>query len=132
MDREKESLEQMGAFEEVELPPGERVIRLKWVYDYKTNAEGVNIKAKARIVAQGFNQRPGQFDETYAPVTKFPGVRILLTWAAIHDLDIFQFDCKTTFLHAKLCHPIYARQFPGYTMSDPKKVLRILVALYGL
>jgi Reverse transcriptase (RNA-dependent DNA polymerase) len=70
MDYEKESLEQMGAFKEVELPPGERVIGLKWVYAYKMNAEGVNIKKKARVVAQRFNQRPGQFGETYAPVAK--------------------------------------------------------------
>ena len=64
MDREKESLEQMGAFKEVELPLGEHVIGLKWVHAYKMNAEGVNIKEKARVVAQGFNQRPGQFGET--------------------------------------------------------------------
>jgi hypothetical protein len=132
MDREKESLEQMGAFEEVDLPPGERVIGLKWVYDYKTNAEGVNIKEKARVVAQGFSQKPGQFDETYAPVAKMASIRILLTWAAVRDLEIFQFDCKTAFLHAKLRHPNYARQFPGYTLKDSTKVLRILVALYGL
>ena len=105
---------------------------MKWVYAYRTNAEGVNIKEKARVVAQGFNQRPGQFGETYAPVAKMSSICILLTWAAIQDLEIFQFDCKTAFLHAKLHHPIYAHQFPGYTLVDPTKVLRIMVTLYGL
>ena len=52
--------------------------------------------------------------------------------AAIHDLEIFQFDCKTAFLHAKLRHDLYARSFPGFETSSPSKVLRILVALYGL
>jgi Reverse transcriptase (RNA-dependent DNA polymerase) len=89
MDSKKESLEQMGAFKEVELPPGECVIGLKWVYAYKTNAKGVNIKEKARVVAQGFNQRPGQFGKTYAPVVKMASICILLTWAAIQDLKIF-------------------------------------------
>ena len=41
-------------------------------------------------------------------------VRILLTWAAIHDLNIYQFDCKTAFLHTKLRHPVFAKQIPGY------------------
>jgi hypothetical protein len=132
MEREKKSLEEMGAFEEADLPPGERTIGLKWVYAYKTNAEGVNILEKARVVAQGYSQRPGQFDETYAPVAKMASVRLLLTWAAVQDLDIYQFDCKTAFLHAKIRHPNYARQFPGYTLKNPGKVLRILVALYGL
>ena len=134
MDREKASLDEMGAFEEVDLPKGERTIGLKWVYAYKTDSAGAIIrgKEKARVVAQGFNQRPGQYDETYAPVAKMASVRILLAWAAVHDLEIFQFDCKTAFLHAKIRHPVYARQIPGYPLSDSKKVLRILVALYGL
>jgi Reverse transcriptase (RNA-dependent DNA polymerase)/GAG-pre-integrase domain len=134
MDREKKSLTDMGAFEEVELPKGERAIGLKWVYDIKTDATGARIhgKEKARLVAQGFNQRPGQYDETYAPVAKMASVRILLAWAAVNDLEIFQFDCKTAFLHAKVRHPLYARPFPGYPTSTPGKYLRILVALYGL
>ena len=43
MDRKKKSLQDMGAFEEVDLPPGEKTIGLKWVYDHKTDAEGKNI-----------------------------------------------------------------------------------------
>jgi Reverse transcriptase (RNA-dependent DNA polymerase) len=121
-----------GVFEEVELPQGECVIGLKWVYDYKTIAKGVNIKKKAQVVAQGFSQQPGQFDETYKPVAKMASICILLTWTAVHNLDIFQFDCKTAFLHARIRHPIYTHQFPGYTLADPTKVLRICVALYGL
>jgi hypothetical protein len=134
MDRELKSLDEMGAFEVADLPAGDRAIGLKWVYDRKTDANGVNIagKEKARLVAQGFNQRPGQYDETYAPVAKMASVRILLAWAAVHDLDIFQFDCKTAFLHAKLRHPVYGRQIPGFPLNDPKKVLRIRAALYGL
>ena len=61
MDREKASLDKMGAFEEVDLPQGERPIGLRWVYAHKTDSAGVNIpgKEKARVVAQGFNQHPG-------------------------------------------------------------------------
>ena len=67
------------------------MIGLKWVYDIKTDASGARIhgKEKAHLVAQGFNQRPGQYDETYAPVAKMASVWILLAWAAMHDLEIF-------------------------------------------
>ena len=134
MDRERQSLLEMGAFEEATLPAGQKAIGLKWVYDYKTDSLGNKIKGKekARLVAQGFTQHPGQYGETYAPVAKLASVRVLLTWAAVHDLEIFQFDCKTAFLHAKLSHDLYARPFPGFDTSEPSKVLRILVALYGL
>ena len=134
MDRELKSLADMGALEEADLPPGQKAVGLKWVFDFKTDALGAKIpgKEKARLVAQGFTQCPDQYGETYAPVAKIASVRILLTWAAVHDLEIFQFDCKTAFLHAKLRHELYARPFPGCETTNPSKVLCILVALYGL
>jgi hypothetical protein len=134
MAREELSLKEMGAFEEVDLPPGQNTVGLIWVFANKTDADGVVLpgKEKARLVAQGFSQRPGQFNETYAPVAKMASIRILIAWATVRDLEIFQFDCKTAFLHAKLRHPIYARLYPGYTRLGHGKVLRILVALYGL
>ena len=80
MEREKESLREMGSFEEVELPHGEKTMGLIWVYAYKTDADGKVIlgKEKAWVVAQGFSQRPGQFDKMYTPVAKIASVRILL------------------------------------------------------
>ena len=115
MDRECQSLTEMGVFEEADLPPKEWTIGLKWVYAYKTDASGIKIpgKEKAHLVAQGFNQCPGQLDEIYAPVAKMASVCVLLIWAAVHNLEIFQFDCKTAFLHAKLRHKVYTHPFPG-------------------
>ena len=134
MDRERQSLVDMGAFKEADLPPGQKAVGLKWVFDIKTDTLGARIpgKEKARLVAQGFMQRPDQYGETYAPVVKIASICILLAWATVHDLEIFQFDCKMAFLHAKLRHDLYAHPFPGFETSSPPKVLRILVALYGL
>ena len=58
IEHEKQSLKDMGAFEEVDLPAGARTVSLKWVFDRKTDADGQNIpgKEKARLVAQGFSQ----------------------------------------------------------------------------
>ena len=124
----------MGAFEEADLPSGQKAVGLKWVYDIKMDALGTRIpgKEKACLVAQGYMQHPGQYGETYAPVAKIASVCVLLAWAAVCDLEIFQFDCKMAFLHAKLRHDLYACPFPGFETSSSSKVLRILVALYGL
>ena len=91
MKREGDSLAKMGAFEEVDLLSGERMIGIKWVYNYKTDSDGMIIKGKekASLIVQGFNQRPGQFDETYTPVARMASVRILLAWATIRNLDIY-------------------------------------------
>ena len=134
MDREIVSLKGMNTFVECDLPSGRKPLDLKWVYAQKTDTDGNNIagKEKARLVAMGFRQRPEDFGETAAPVAKMTSVRILLAWAAVQDWHIFQFDCKTVFLHAWLCHDVYCRPFSGWPVSHPKKVLRILAALYGL
>ena len=58
MGCEEQSLQEMGAFEEVDLPPGQNMVGLIWVFANKMDADGVVIpgKEKARLVAQGFSQ----------------------------------------------------------------------------
>jgi len=80
----------------------------------------------------GFCQRPEDFGETAAPIARMTSVSVILAWAAIKDLDIFQFDCKTAFLHARLHHDIYCRPFSGWPMEKSGTVLKIQAALYGL
>ena len=134
MGRELDSLTDRHAFEPTDLPVGRKAIGVRWVYAYKYNPDGSIIrgKEKARLVAQGFSQRPEDFDETYAPVAKMTSIRIILAFAAANDLEIMASDVKTAFLHCKLKNELYCRQIPGHPLDDPKKVLRVLVALYGL
>ena len=104
------------------------------MYDHKIDSNGQIItgKEKARVVARGFRQRPEDFGEMAAPVAKLASIRLILAWAALQDLEIFQFDCKTAFLHAKLRHDVYSHSFPGWPISKPGRVLKIVAALYGL
>src|SRR5271168_2717128 len=134
MQREVDSLEKRQAFKRMALPPGRKAIGVCWTYDYKYNPDGSVIrgKEKARLVAQGFSQRPEDFGETYAPVVKLSSVRIILAYANRYDLEIMSFDVKTAFLHARLPYDIYVKQIPGYPEPDATTVLRLLVALYGL
>ena len=113
---------------------GRKAIGVRWVYAYKYHPDSSIIrgKEKARIVAQGFSQRPEDFDETYAPVAKMTSIQIILAFAAANDLEIMASDVKTAFLHCRLRTELYCKQIPGYPLDDPKKVLRLLVALYGL
>ena len=134
MRRELDSLTDRHAFEPADLPSGRKAIGVRWVYAYKYHPDGSIIrgKEKARLVAQGFSQRPEDFDETYAPVAKMTSIRIILAFAAANDLEIMASDVKTAFLHCKLRNELYCRQIPGHPLDDPKTVLRVLVALYGL
>ena len=134
MGREVTSLNDRSAFEPADLPAGRKAIGLHWVYMYKYNPDGSIIKGKekARLVAQGFSQQPEDFNETYALVAKMSSIRIILAFAAVNDLEIMASDVKTAFLHCKLRNELHCKQIPGHPLDDPKKVLCILVALYGL
>ena len=53
----------------VETPENVKPIRYKWVFVRKRNENNEIIRYKARLVAQGFSQRPGiDYEETYSPV----------------------------------------------------------------
>ena len=134
MRREVDSLEARSTFERTTLPSDRKAIGLRWCYAYKYNPDGSIIvgKEKARLVAQGFSQRPEDYGNTYSPVAKMTSIRLVLAYAAHYDLEIMSFDVKTAFLHAKLSTTIFCKQIPAFPEPDPQTDLRLCVALYGL
>lgn len=67
---ELNSLSEQQVFGEVqECPDGFTPIGSKWVFTRKRNPNGSINRHKARLVAQGFTQRPGvDYSDTYSPV----------------------------------------------------------------
>ena len=113
---------------------GKNVVSTKWVLTNKLNADGTLQKRKARLVARGFTQLKGvDYDEVFAPVVKMTTIRVILTIAAVEDLEIHQMDVKTAFLNGKLEEEVYIEQPEGYV--EPGKedlVCRLHKTLYGL
>ena len=86
----------------VKLPPGNVTINCKWIGKKKLAYEGVPERYKGRLVAIGSRQRPGSYDEIFAPVPHIEAVRVALTEMAVRKLKIIQMDVKTAFLYADL------------------------------
>ncbi|SGZ30015.1 BQ5605_C052g12592 [Microbotryum silenes-dioicae] len=65
------ALKTHNVFEVCFLPDGVIALGSRWVFTIKLDAAGRIIRFKARLVAQGFAQRPGiDFHETFAPVAR--------------------------------------------------------------
>ncbi|GKF20727.1 retrovirus-related pol polyprotein from transposon TNT 1-94 [Tanacetum coccineum] len=76
-------------WELVPQPKNMKIIGAKWVYRNKLDENGVVSRNKARLVAQGYNQKEGiDYDETYAPVASLESIRILLAYAYACALDL--------------------------------------------
>ena len=107
----------MGTWEEAELPVGRKAIGCRWVFLRKRDEEGKIIKYKARLIAQGFSQKPGidySDNGTFAPVMRFETLRTMLAHMEIHNWKLWQFDIKGAYLHGYLEEELYMAQPPSY------------------
>ena len=98
-----QSLHQNKVWELVEQPVGRKLIGSKWVFKHKVDANGDVERFKARLVAQGFNQKYGlDYEETFSPVVRFESIRSVIALGAQHNLHFHQMDVFTAFLNASL------------------------------
>ena len=69
------------------------------------------VRYKARLVAQGFTQRPGiDYDETYSPVMSGITFRYLISMAAGMNLKMQLMDVVTAYLYGSIHIYIYTRK----------------------
>ena len=116
------------------LPEGRSVVGSRWVFKRKLDDKGNVSRYKARLVAQGFSQRPGEdYNETFAPVARFGSIHTLLAYSVYCNMKIHQMDVKTAFLNGRLDEDIYMKQPEGFEMPGKEDLVCYLRrSLYGL
>ncbi|KAH9155646.1 hypothetical protein AeRB84_002409 [Aphanomyces euteiches] len=108
-----------------------RTLDTTWVFRRKIDKDGRVVKYKARLVIRGYMQVEGvDYGETYAPVARMTGIRLVLSIAAARGYQIFQYDVDTAFLNADVDSLIYIKRPKGCVDGSP--ILRLLKSLYGL
>jgi len=82
MHEEINNFKRNQVWELVERPSDHNVIGTRWVFCNKQDHDGIVVRNKARLVAQGYTQVEGlDFGETYALVARLEAIRILLAYA---------------------------------------------------
>ena len=133
MDDEITSLHANQTWTTEPIPKGVKALPVKWVYKAKKDANGNIEQFNSRLVAKGFRQKEGvDFNEVFAPVSKYATLRALLAVAAVDDLEVHQLDIKTAFLNGILEEEVYIEQPTGYEEGGPGIGCRLHKALYGL
>jgi len=125
-----------GTWKLAELPEGDRAIGSRWVLKIKRTEDGSVERFKARLVAQGFSQRPGwDYFENFAPTIRLAVVRAIFALAAVEDLECESVDITTAFLNGDLEEKIYMKLPDGFEQYSPsgKRLYALLCkAIYGL
>jgi hypothetical protein len=118
----------------VKLPPGRKAISSKWISKVKRNPDSTVERYKARLVAKGFGQRPGiNFDEMFAPTTKWAAFRAILAFAALENLKLESINISNAYLNGELHNvDVYMQQADGFAERDSTWVAHLLKELYGL
>ena len=114
-----------------ELPAGRKAIGSRWVYTTKFNKDGSIERYKARLVVKGYSQISGvDYNETFAPVTRYNSLRLIIALAAQLDLGTSQLDIKSAFTYGSLDEEIWIEPPPRIGLDN--KILYLEKALYGL
>ena len=98
------------------------------------------MRYKARLVAQGFSQRPGiDYEETYSPVMDATTFRYLIYLAVSEGLDMRLMDVVIAYLYGSLDTNVYMKIPEGFKLpevmnSKPQSIYSIKLqrSLYGL
>ena len=132
MKDEMDSHAKSKTWELVDRPPDQNVLTCRWLFKSKLNSDGSLNKYKARLVVRGNNQEFGiDYEETFAPVARAESVRIVLSIAAFHDMEMKQFDIKTAFLNGTLEETVFMKQPQAYD-DGSGRVCLLKKSLYGL
>jgi len=103
----------------------------------KFNIDGSILRYKARLVTKGYAQIQGiDYNKTYASVTKFTLIQVILSISTSLDLEIHQIDVKIVFLNGDLIEEIYMDVPEGIDNDNDNVLLRSVCklnrTLYGL
>jgi hypothetical protein len=104
----------------------------------KQNENGEVVRYKARLVAQGFTQRPGvDFNETYSTVMSAITFRYLISLAVQNRLSLQLMDVVTAYLYGPLDSDIFMKVPDGIDVPNPESkhnmyYKKLQKSLYGL
>ena len=74
--------------DEINVPPGTKIIPGKWVYAIKVESNGKIVRFKARLTARGdlVDAEKLDFHDVFSPVVGLPGLRMFLALTVLLDL----------------------------------------------
>jgi hypothetical protein len=130
--RELAAFNEKNIFKWAELPPGRKALPSCWDFKMKRRQTGEVDNYESRVLAKGFYQKEGvDYTEVFALGSNLVMLRMLVSVAVQHDLDVHQLVVKTSFLNGDRHEEVYLTPAPGVKCPQGQ-VWRLLKPPYGL
>ena len=115
-------------------------VEYKWIFVRKRNKKNEIIRYKARLVAQGFSQKPDiDYEETYSPIMDAITFIFFISLVVTENLNMRLMDVVTAYLYGSLDNDIYMKIPKGYNMLEAYNSkfrnmysIKLQRSLYGL
>lgn len=127
-------LEGMDVWDVVDRPIDTHIIQGMWVFNIKTDPTGSH-EYRARWVARGDSQIPGEYNDTFAASGDYDVAKIIVSMAAgTKSSTLAVRDITSAYLHSPLSEDnIFVAYLTGFLPpGGPNKVAHLKKALYGL
>ncbi|GJT67524.1 ribonuclease H-like domain-containing protein [Tanacetum coccineum] len=122
MNNEMDALLRNDTWDIVDLPKDKKVIGSKWIFKIKYKSSGEIDRYKARLVAQGFNQKEGiDYEQRFSLIVKMVTIRCLLNIVVSNSWHVFQLDVNNAFLYGDLVETVYMKPPEGYFLTGDNK-----------
>ena len=141
IERERLNYEQHKTYVQCRLPPGEKILAYKWVFDLKKLPNG-KLRAKdafkGRLVVAGHREIEGvdYFKEPCSsPVVRSSTFNLLMTFAVNRGFVLRQADYSAAFLRSKIPEDgpqKYLKPLYGQQMQKGMNCVKLLRGVYGL
>ena len=113
-------------------PPGYKVLKMKWVFVTKRDAQGKEVRKKARLCVKGYEQQEGiDYAEIYAPSSRYSTIRTVIAVAVQNDYELHNMDIQTAFHYGNLDEVIYVEAPEGYPFEGNIQTAKLNNAVYG-
>ena len=117
----------------VRTPAGVKPVGYKWVFVRKRNERNEIVRFKARLVAQGFLQRPGiDYEETYSPVMDAITFRYLISLVVSEGLEMHLMDVVTAYLYGMLDTDVHMKIPENFKLPKGMFSIKLKRSLYEL
>ena len=101
----------------VQTPKGVKLVGYKSVFVRKRNENNEIIRYKARLIAQGFSQRPGiDYEETYSPDMDAITFCFLISLPVSKGMDMRLMEVITAYLYGSINNDIYIKILEGFKL----------------